>query len=903
MTTALNELHKKIKLFDDLVKSGKKRELSEAQTRLDYIDPMLRALGWDVGNSQSLNQFDRDVIVEESIEGLDDEWRSFPDYTFQSSGQRLFFLEAKRPAVDVLQSANAALQIRRYVWSAKLPAGVLTDFEELSLYDGRLAPKQADDSRSARSFYLSYDRYLDEWPLIEERLSKEAVLGGSLKEFGLLDNIPEEARLPFDQAFLADLDRWRLILGKAIARDNQLDGDLLNSSTQLLLDRIVFLRVAEARRIQPQGIPSLFDIVSNENVYQRLVNQFRLADQRYNSGLFHLNAERGREGVVDELTPTLTIADKPLREIIRGLYPPTSPYAFSTVPSDILGSVYERFLSKILVRKGQVVSLELKPELRKQGGVFYTPPHIVRWMVAKAIGGWINDHKADDLRNIRICDPACGSGAFLVGAYEYICEALIRRYLKRQDTVARHLQAHDNGTYSLNSAEKKRVLTSCIFGIDIDPSAVEITKLSLFLAALEGDTRENLDRQLSLFYERALPEMTANILCNNSLLSSTDLGLADVHAIDTLKPLDWDDHPATRDGFDVLLGNPPYVFGEWHHQIQLRVLRNRLPHISQIDLYHAFVDAVMKWRKPDGYWALIIPDAILARDDTAALRREMITYGDIVAAHVGAVFEEAAVSCVILIQGPMRRKALVVEHDLTSLSPEANGPAIPFSTLEAFSDVGFRLSLTAEESTLLLKFAQRPYKVSDLLATMSRGEEFGKRNLKRGATTGSELIVVGEDIVPFLQPEPTHAIPSPSIAKSRQNYRPNKAITIKTGIAPKTAIDRVGYVTLQSVYNLIPRDGVPVEVIAAILNSRVASWYISAMYTSYKKLFPQMNQRHIEEVPVPDLAEQKEIVECVRALEKESAEAKRAFITAKIEEIVCRGYGLSKAERALLSTR
>lgn len=654
--------------------------------------------------------------------------------------------------------------------------------------------------------------------------------------------------------------------------------------------------------MQPHGTPTLLDAVRAQAPYRTLLEVFRQADDRYNSGLFHFRDERGRSGDPDDLTPSLTVPDATIRRIVEGLYPPIAPYAFATVPSDLLGSVYERFLGKELtIGPSGELTLDVKPELRKAGGVFYTPTRIVRHMVSATIGRWLAEHKLDDIRAIRVCDPACGSGAFLVAAFEFLVAEHIRRYLRRRDTRARFLIENSNGTFSLNADEKKRVLTTCIFGIDIDAAAVEITKLSLLMAALDGETRESVDRQLGLFAMRALPDIDQNVVCANSLLSTSDLDLSDLADVDKLKPLNWDQNPATAAGFDVLLGNPPYVFGEWHHPVQLKVLKRRLAGIRQIDLYHAFVDMVIARRKADGYWSLIIPDAILARDDTAVLRRALLDGGDLAAVHVGEVFEEAGVSCVVLTQGPARHAALQVE-----VLPHNGGAAeqtllVPFELIERFEDLGFRLSMTRAQADLLAKIAGQPRTIGAVVASITRGEEFGKGQLARTPTRGHVPCVVGEDLKDFILDQPRYYIPQVAVTKKQTNYAPGKAITIKTGTRPRTAIDRVGYVTLQSVYNINPSPEVPVEFIAAVLNSRVAAWYIRTMYTSQKKLFPQMNQRHIATFPVPDAAFQDKICKTVTLLERAATSQQEHFLREKVEELIGDAYGLTVAERTMVS--
>lgn len=883
------------------MKSGNKSQLSEAQTRLDFIDPLFRALGWDVGNERALNQFDREVLVEEPTQGDRDPNKTHPDYTFRISGTRLFFVEAKRPSVDIRASQAASLQVRRYAWSAQLEISALTDFEELALYDCTVPPRAGDDARTARSFYKTYEHYLDEWDQLYAVLSREAVSAGSLQSIAR----PQKAREPFDQAFLHDLDKWRLLLAQAIHQDNKaLSVEDLNRATQVILDRIIFLRVAEARGVSPGKTPSLLDLLrAPRPLYESLKDAFRIADERYNSGLFHFRAERGRQGVPDALTPNLSISDKVLSAIIKGLYPPDSPYEFATVPADILGSVYERFLGKsIAIAPNGKVAIEPKPEIRKQGGVFYTPANIVRYMVRTAIGRWIDGHKRDDLRSIRICDPACGSGAFLVAAYAYVVEAHIRRHAQRQDSRQKYLVDCGNGIFSLAIPEKKRILRDCIFGIDIDPTAVEITKLSLLLAALEDETRESVDRQLSLFSERPLPDVSSNILCANSLLERSDLGLDDLDHVDALRPLDWDHHPVTAPGFDVLIGNPPYVFGEWHHPIQLRAVRERLSPIRQVDLYHAFLELVIRKRRRDGYWSLIVPDPVLARDDTQHLRKLMLAAGDLWASHVGCVFADAAVSCVVLTQGPLKRRQIEVHDTPSADASHDHLGTLPYAALGAISDSGFRLTLNEDALLLLAKLQSRHRRLNELVLTISRGEEAGKKDLlPRGP--GREPCIVGEDIEPFaIRQPPRLAIAAGAVRKPRSFYAAPKAVTVKTGIRPKTAIDREGFVSLQSVYNLHAKPRVPIELVAAILNSRVASWFIWAMYTSGKKLFPQLNQRHLLEIPVPESDKEADIIDAVHRLENCQSSAQRAFLIAKLDDLVSSAYGLTPDERAIIMT-
>ncbi len=212
-------------------------------------------------------------------------------------------------------------------------------------------------------------------------------------------------------------------------------------------------------------------------------------------------------------------------------YYPRSPYEFSVIPPDILGQVYERFLGKVIrLTAYHRAVVELKPEVRKAGGVYYTPTFIVRHIVERTLGTLLNGRRpapatrsAAQSGNIKILDPACGSGSFLLGAYQYLLDWHREWYVRDgadKWSTGRRARIFRSGLvdWRLTTNERKRILVDCIHGVDIDPQAVEVTKLSLLLKVLEGETRETIQAQLRLFNERALPDLDTNVRCGNSLI-------------------------------------------------------------------------------------------------------------------------------------------------------------------------------------------------------------------------------------------------------------------------------------------------------------------------------------------------------------------------------------------------
>jgi len=454
----------------------------EAHIRQDFIDPMFLALGWDLRNEQNAAETYKEVIFEDAIKVSGS--TKAPDYCFRIGGNRKFFVEAKKPSVNLADSVSAAYQVRRYGWSAKLPVSILTDFEELAVYDCRVMPNKDDRSSTARSKYLQYTEYADRWDEIYSLFSREAVLAGSLDQFAEA-NKTKRGVATVDAAFLREIESWREKLAIAISLQNLgLKQRELNFAVQMTINRLIFLRICEDRGIEPYK--QLSALTQHGRVYEELCRLFQQADARYNSGLFHFHAEKGRLDP-DEFTLGLAIADEPLRCIIEGLYYPDSPYEFSVIPIEILGQVYEQFLGKVIrLTADHEAVVEDKPEVRKAGGVYYTPTYIVDYIVENTVGRLLEGKTPKQAEKIRVLDPACGSGSFLIGAYRFLLDWYLEKYVAEPTKHKKKLYMGAGGGWRMTSEEKKRILLAHIYGVDIDLQAVETTKLSLLLKVLEG---------------------------------------------------------------------------------------------------------------------------------------------------------------------------------------------------------------------------------------------------------------------------------------------------------------------------------------------------------------------------------------------------------------------------------
>ncbi len=377
----------------------------------------------------------------------------------------------------------------------------------------------------------------------------------------------------------------------------------------------------------------------------RLGQHFQRADGRYNSGLFHFQPEKGQAGDPDRLTPGLAIDDKPLKDILGNLYYPDSPYEFSMIPADILGQVYEQFLGKVIrLTAGHHAVVEDKPEVKKAGGVFYTPTYIVDYIVKHTLGALLEGRKPGGVgvgrgEPLRILDPACGSGSFLLGAYQYLLDWYRDGYSANdpekwaQGSKPRLVQVGE-GDWRLTGAERKRILLEHIYGVDIDPQAVEVTKLSLLLKVLEGENEGSLSRQLSFFQERALPDLGKNIQCGNSLIGpdfyeAKQASFLDLEEQYRVNAFDWKEafpEVFAAGGFDVVIGNPPYVRQEGLGAFKEYFQAHYQVYHGMADLYAYFIERGVGLLKQRGLFGYIVANKWMRANYGAPLREWLKRY-------------------------------------------------------------------------------------------------------------------------------------------------------------------------------------------------------------------------------------------------------------------------------------
>jgi hypothetical protein len=616
----LLKIQQLVNRFNEQLSSYKKSDYNEAKTRIDFIDPFFKALGWDMENEQGFAESYREVIHEDKVKI--GKATKAPDYSFRlGGGQRLFFVEAKKPSIVIKDDIQPAYQVRRYGWSAKLNISLITDFEEFSIYDCTKKPNPSDKTSVARVKYITFNEYEKEWDFLWNTFSKESILKGGFDKFiGTTAN--KKGTATVDKEFLESLDNWRTLLAENITKGSvKLNEDELNFVVQHTLDRIIFLRICEDRSIEPYG--KLQDIFKSPDYYKSLLREFKEADDKYNSGIFNLQK--------DTLSSEISIDNRTLKTIINQLYYPESPYEFSVLSVEILGSAYEQFLGKTITinSRGKAV-IEQKPEVRKAGGVYYTPQYIVDSIVSNTLGLLIKNKTPKEVSEIKIVDPACGSGSFLLGAYQYLLNWHKDYYIENPSGKNNTLTSDGN----LTTYEKKRILLNNIFGVDLDVNAVEVSKLSLLLKCMEGETQASVANQISLFNDRVLPTLDYNIKSGNSLIeldyydNEFDFGEEKI-----VKPFSWSkSFPEVfkAGGFDVVIGNPPYIDSEEMTKTNITLRNYALAKFESAkgnwDMYCIYTEKAISLLKQNGKLGFIIPNKFLSAPYGIHLKKYLSQY-------------------------------------------------------------------------------------------------------------------------------------------------------------------------------------------------------------------------------------------------------------------------------------
>jgi hypothetical protein len=586
----LESIKKLVGNFDknlEVFKSGKNK-YNEHSTRIEFIDPFFEALGWDISNRRGLQPAIREVIPEDYIKSV-----ARPDYTFAVNGIKKFFVEAKKPSVDILIDPEPAFQARSYGWSAGHFISILTNFEYLLIYDTTVPPKSSDYPYTALVKKYHYTEYIEKWDEISEFISRETLYSGKFDtSFNHL--MANRDYKSIDDYFLKQINDWRIRLANELIKQNpEYSLEYINDITQNFINQMVFLRICEDRNL-PIYHKLQETIIDPTKVKNELLDVLKAADKKYNSGLFEDNQL------------ILELSDEIILDIIKSLYYPQSPFVFSVIEANILGEIYELFLAEklSLSLEGTVILTKKKENINRD--IVSTPIEIVKIMVKKALGPLCKGKNPNEILEIKVADIASGSGIFLIEVFDYLIEFVKEWYLENKPN---YLLEVGNSEYSLPFEDKRQILLSCIFGIDIDPNAVEVAKFSLLLKLLEKETAPTLINRESL-----LPYLDENIKQGNALIDYNHIQKLKLNSHESyeIAPFNWEFKDDVKT-FNVIIGNPPYVTTEnmvnLLPEIEYEIYKKKYSSsYKQFDKYFIFIERALEKLESNGVLCYIVPN-------------------------------------------------------------------------------------------------------------------------------------------------------------------------------------------------------------------------------------------------------------------------------------------------------
>lgn len=552
-----------------------KLDLTSEETIRTWLNEMLAIFDWDVRDTSQVLQ--EKVLSKSEKERLKNigSTSTRPDYTFKIAKQKLTFLDAKSLQIDLNTDKNAAFQIKSYGWSVSAPCAFISNFEQFVIYDCTYVPSK-DQPVSFGRIYLTLDEYIERFEVLENHLLKENIYKGKLNELYSDSAVKGVNKISPDFAFAELLSRFRLGLAKDINEQNKNfinnNSELLSYVVQVIINRILFIRVCEARKIEEEGL--LLSFQKNGFWEQFKHSSYFDFYEHYDGALFDR---------IDSIH-RLQISDSVFDNLLEHLYYP-SPYRFDVIPTKLLSDIYEIFLSKKLKFDNGEVKDELKSEYAKTKGAVSTPQYIVSDIIRRTIRKKdVQQLSIAELLNTKILDLACGSGVFALEVYDYLEDVLKFLFEQNSESTYQHFFIKTDHELLLNLAGKKAILDNCIFGIDIDPEAVEVAKMSLALKVIDSADYPQFSEAIGLMGNKILDGIGTNIRCGNSLIDSTilkeypDLANNEQELIKT-NIFDWNSEKGfahifeSKGGFDYIVGNPPYV--------EVKNYNEALPHMHR----------------------------------------------------------------------------------------------------------------------------------------------------------------------------------------------------------------------------------------------------------------------------------------------------------------------------------
>jgi len=884
----------------------KSQSYDEAALRNDYLNPFWRALGWDLENLEGLPQSLREVEIESRVDVAGRKKKA--DYLFRTDGLNRFVCEAKRPGEEL---SRFAFQVQRYAYNFQVYLAILTDFEELYVYVVGGTPNPKSPFDPIRKFHYS------QYPLLVEELwnllSRENVGTGSIDHF--LAELPKkelkgkahqgwlirpERIRKVDTDFLNFIENCRKDLANDLVESNSRitwDENNLNEAVQRILDRILFIHICEDRDIDVNG--TLESVLKDwqsqkfqQPLYPSLVKLFRILDKgkerSFNGGLF-----------APHFSENLKVSDSFLSSFLEDLAGEDSPYLFNIIPVEILGSIYERFIGKTfrISSSGKVQPFDKSGKRasgkRKAEGIYYTPQFIVKFIVENTVGKLIKNKTPDEVSKIKILDPACGSGSFLIGAlnrlYEYYREWLKDNPKKQRPDLCWY---DSDQNLHLTTGLKRQIVLNNLYGVDLDPQAVEVSQFSLYLKILEGETRFSLAAEHPLFKgETILPDLKNNIRLGNSLIENDYFDLfPNGDEVKRIRALDWKaafPEVMKNGGFDAVIGNPPWgqkAVDFTPEEKEYLKLHYQSAH-GILDLFKLFSERALKLTRDQGYWGMILPDIILLKD-YPEIRKIILENSRIEwIAYSGLAFENVNLESVILVCSKFRSD-LMTKHKINVLlsiptlgareiKPERKIPQSLYWKLRGFK---FNIHLDQDKLALLDKLNTLP-KLANFLEAhegIHSGNIRSKLFLPKKRNRYCRKLIFGREEIRRYEMDwkGQWVNYNPEIINKRSGEYANlgheyyfslpKILVRRTGNYILAVPDFDGYFASNNQFVVFKKnqqvdqkkrkeEPPSLFYFTGILNSNSMTWYFRTVQPVSGNLFPELKINHIHDFPVPQM--------------------------------------------------
>lgn len=912
----------KIQEFATTFKANESRYLSaayqEAEVRKDFIDKLWIALGWDVNHDWQTNPYEQEVKVEPGVTiGAGQRRADYAFYLAPNFRDPRFYVEAKKPYGDIATADNY-FQTIRYGWNSQTPFAVLTDFKQFHVLDCRYKPDVMTGLYRAVAAYNYADfGYREKFAQIYWLFSHEAVAAGSLEKRAA--ELPKPrgkavqrglfpgAYKAVDESFLNELDEFRTILARAFKEKNpRLESDALTEIVQRTVDRLVFLRFLEDRGIEANRLVDSFG--NTGSAWEDFVAASKRLDAIYNGIVFK------RHDLLD--SPKFRVDEDSFADICERLAAINTPYDFNSIPIHILGSIYERFLGKVIVATGKRVRVEEKPEVRKAGGVYYTPEHVVRYITGNTVGRLITGKTPAEIAGMRFADIACGSGSFLLGIYDLLLDYHGNYYNQNPSKARKGECIQRDGKLYLSLSKKREILLNNIYGVDIDAQAVEVAQLSLYLRLLQEETTGTAHQYLLDFAQTArmktlLPDLSKNIVCGNSLVGM-DILEGQLFAGEEerrLNAMDFKDafpEIMRSGGFDAVVGNPPYG-AELSDAAKAYIREQFRSYKYKYDSYIYFIERALKIAKKGGYVSYITPEVWLRLENCAPLRkliaqnagfRSLRVYGE-------NVFEQAVVNTVVFVlQKGTDVESIRIEDGVETWElSAAKWKADPLFAVEyrLRPDASALVERIKARSCQLAQFGDAiqgitPYdRYTGQSAALieRRGYHFKHKQDKH---CGKWL--AGEDIARYelhwsgewLRYGPWLGAPrEPCFFEGpRLLFReiPGEGKRIQATLVLKETFYHGHSITPFRVHESCTVD---IRFLLGVVNSRVISWFANLVLSNFgKEVFPKLNPQDVKALPIPnidmknstDKAQHDQMVRCVASM----LEAREQLAKAKTDK-------------------